>query len=986
MASEQLIQNGLIQNGMLKGQAFGKFERLKLGATTVANLIKAGLSATVPSSIAFPFAKYQPPKSPETCKPDNVCIQRVGDVVKPVAIEEFKSATELKSSDNILKAAEQGLYGAVALGVSLAVIRNDTKTFYIDVAASMAEQKIIYINESRDFSPAVLEELIAVKPVMRDPSDLADRIWQLIWHATKEEPKACLLTFVEMFVLKFLSDNLPPKVLPIRDSFYELLKPTDQFEAEHGCTAIEHYVNAIRPRIKQIFPDNTIAKSPDIAPIFGLKSVVSKTSIINGFSFMKNSASSPATFNRVFLSILKEFNDFGPLTSIDPEFKMRLYETFLKKSARQQKLGQFFTPRNVVKAVIAMARMHELQDGAVVLDPACGVGGFVLEPMITEASLANNLTFKDGQPQTNIKLIGVDVDPNTHILGKANLLIHLVEKVRDPTVTTSGLNQLMAETLLLMNSNETLGSLQFPPIGTVDLIMTNPPYVTQGSRIYKDEIKAVDGLYGTQTLSDYYDKSGLGLESLFLRYISGALKPGGTAFVIVPQGMLSRSETSTKETVLSECNLLASIALPSNTFFNTPQKTYILALQRRHTKADARPDVFCAVARSIGESLDYRRTVVSENDLAEIANEFIAYADRRKAASSKKGGVCDYMPEKSFVKLIKADQFTKDDRWDSARLWSSDEMVALGAMEPAIGRIDFVEEAKTQMPLLLAELEQARMELDTLTTVDARMLSLSNPAFTLRRGKRVRKEDCDLNPGDPKDPANLPIPVFSGANLPNKALGYVGAAWLKKNGIPIENQGKNPQGVLTINSNGSVGMVFVRKQPCVIHDDVTVVEINRDDIDIEYLATQLRSSVAEGNFEYEAKLYAGRMKDLAVVIPVDGSGYDIEKQRKIAAAYKRFDGIKSKIEDFGKWAASSRMKNDNQFNLEEDPEIADGAVEMASSKRPPLKTRGDGDSSKHRLSSANSPSSPPKSTIDDLIVNHKDEDGGYTYKGPGSKR
>ncbi len=937
MASEQLIQNDQIQNNKLKGEAFGKFERLKLGATTVEHLIKSGLHVTVPAAISFPFTLYKPPATPKSCKPDNVCIQHVGSVARPVAVEEFKNAKFLKSAASILKAAEQGLYGAAALGVNLAVIRDGAKTLYVDVAASMKEQKIIYLDEPRAFSPAILEELLTVKSIMRDPSDLAEKIWQLIWHATKEEPKACLLTFVEMFVLKFLSDNLPTKVLPKIDTFYELIKPTEEFEAQHGCTAIEHYVNAIRPRIKQIFPDNTIAKSTQIAPIFGLKSVVSKTSIINGFSFMKNSASSPATFNRVFLSILKEFNDFGPLTTIDPEFKMRLYETFLKKSARQQKLGQFFTPRNVVKAIIAMARMHKLSNGAVVLDPACGVGGFILEPMITEQALGNNLSFKDGQPQTKIKLVGVDVDPNTHILGKANLLIHLVEKVRDPSVTTSALNQLMAETLVLMNSNETLGSLQFPPMETVDLIMTNPPYVTQGSKIYKDEIKSVDGLHGGQTLSDYYDKTGLGLESLFLRYISGALKPGGTAYVIVPQGMLSRSETSTKETILNECNLLASIALPSNTFFNTPQKTYILALQKRHTEVDERPDVFCAVARSIGESLDYRRTSIAENDLNDIADEFIDYANRRDGAQSSKDGVCDYAAGKSFVKLIKADQFTKDDRWDSARLWSSDEMVALGVMESAIGRIDFIEEAKTQMPALLTELEQAKSELATLTTVDARVLSIGDPIFTLRRGKRVRKEDCDLNPGDPKDLKNLPVPVFSGANLPNKALGHIGSAWLKKNGIPIENLGKGPKGVLTINSNGSVGVVFVRKQPCVIHDDVTIVEINRPDIDIEYLATQLRSSVAEGNFEYEAKLYAGRMKDLTVVIPIKGSRYDIEKQRKIADAYKRFDGIKSKIEDFGRWAASSRMKNDNQFNIlgsASDSHVALGRSSTSKAKTP----------------------------------------------------
>jgi type I restriction-modification system DNA methylase subunit len=915
MPSEQLIQNELLDGEGLKGHPFGKYEKLKIGATTVEHLVKAGLVAQVRASITYPFASYKAPRKAQACKPDNVIIRRVEKTTHPVAIEEYKKPAELKTTDGILKALEQGLFAGAALDVKLAVITDGAKVFYINVPESLRRQELVYFKDTRKFSPGVLEELLCEKTTMRDPADLAEKVWQMIWHATKEEPKPCLLTFVEMFVLKFLSDNLPLKILPKSRSFYELLSDPIEFHNTHGCTPIEHYINVIRPAIKQIFPDNTIAKSKSTAQLFGLETVISKTSIINGFSFMKNSSSSPATFNRVFVDILRAFNDFGPLTSIDPEFKLRLYETFLKKTAGQQKLGQFFTPRNVVKPIIKMARMSELADGAVVLDPACGVGGFVLEPLITEPTLAANIAFQNGIPQSTIKLIGVDVDASTHILAKANLLIHLVELVRDPSVTTAALNQLMAETLVLMNDNETLGSLEHPPKESVDLIMTNPPYVTNGSGIYKDELRAVNGKRNELILSDYYDKMGLGLESLFLRYISGALKPGGRAFVIVPQGMLSRSETSTKETVLSECNLIASIALPSNTFFNTPQKTYIIALEKRHSDQDSRPAVLCAIARSIGESLDSRRVPVPENDLSTIAEQFVEYSNKLQISREKKGAQCPYEPTEAIVKLVKADQFTKNDRWDSARLWSSDELVDLGVMESAIGRLEFVEEAKTQLPSLLAELEQAKRELAILTTVDAEKISLDNPAFTLRRGKRVTKKTCGLNPGDEHDLKNLPTPVYSGSNIPTKALGYVGSAWLKDKGITIENLKKDPLGVLTINSNGSVGMVFIRYQPCVIHDDVTVIQINRPDINIEYLATQLRSSVAEGNFEYEAKLYVGRIKELVVTIPVNGNKYDLEKQIQIADAYKRFDVIKSKLEDFGKWAASSRMKNDNEFRF-----------------------------------------------------------------------
>ena len=100
---------------------------------------------------------------------------------------------------------------------------------------------------------------------------MAETVWQMIWHATKEEPKQCLLTFVEIFVLKFLSDNLPLRTLPEAYRFYGLLADPKKFQEQQGITAIEYYVSKVRPFIKSLFPDNTIAQDPQIAATFGLR-------------------------------------------------------------------------------------------------------------------------------------------------------------------------------------------------------------------------------------------------------------------------------------------------------------------------------------------------------------------------------------------------------------------------------------------------------------------------------------------------------------------------------------------------------------------------------------------------------------------------------------------------------------------------------------------------------------------------------------------
>jgi type I restriction-modification system DNA methylase subunit len=848
-----------------------------------------GVIDYLPDSIDFPFEKYKVPQKTQSSKVDGLVFSREDNSKISVrASIENKKVSEFNTEDKIEKAAEQALYTAAVLNAPVAVATDMTNYRYIDVLSSIKEQKLVYFNETRDFNPAVLYSLLyGAEGEPLDAGPLAEKVWQAIWHATKEEPKQCLMTFVEIFILKFLSDNLSQDTLPGRFSFYELTSTDAQaFQRKYGKTQIEYYVQDIRPYIKAIIPDKTVVTDPSITDLFGLTTIVSPASVINGFAFLQSGTTSLPTFNRTFIEILGYFEDFGVLAKIDPEFKMRLYETFLKKTAHQSKLGQFFTPRNVVRSIISMAELNKLPDGAVLMDPAAGVGGFVLEPLIEESALKDNITFKAGKAHQRVKLIGADVDINTSILAKANTLLHLSEYVRDPHVTMSGLNQLMADMFLVFNQNQHLGSLEYPVRNSVDVIMTNPPYVTQGSKIYKDEIANSQGLKNGVDLKDYYDRTGLGLESLFLRYISGALKPGGFAYVIVPQGLLTRTEKTTKEKLLSECNLRASIALPRNTFFNTPQKTYILVIEKRHTKADLRPDVFCAIASSVGETLDARRVATpADNNLQDISDAFRLY----KNDEAVPGSIQDR------IKIEDAEQFTSSDRWDVQRFWNEEELVALGAREEAVDSVSFIDSSKEQLDSIIEDLNMVKDELVSLEQGARKEVSLGDEKFfKVRRGKRITRKQGDQNPGD--------IPVYSGSKDPLRPLCMISETWAAEQGIPVE---RKP--IITINANGYVGACFVRRDECIIHDDVMILEVLDNTLDLDYLCQELRSAIAAGNFEYEAKLY-NRVKELKVQIPVEGNKFDISRQRAIADTFKRFDSARANLSDIGKWSADTRIK------------------------------------------------------------------------------
>lgn len=434
-----------------------------------------------------------------------------------------------------------------------------------------------------------------------------------------------------------------------------------------------------------------------------------------------------------------------------------------------------------------------------------------------------------------------------------------------------------------------MGTLLSPPRNQADVVLTNPPYVTKGSSVIRDAVASVSGHRNGLDLKDYYETGGLGVEALFLRYISGALKPGGRAFVIVPLGLLNRSEPRPKRHLLSECNLLASISLPRKAFFNTAQPTYILVLEKRHTSVDERPDVFCAIARSTGETLDARRTPSpNENDLGEIAEAFVAWTkgDRSDVDSS------------DLMKLEPATEFSESKRWDVPRFWDDDELVNLGVRVPPIERIEFVDEVADTLRELLLELQEAQDDLAVLTPEDKITLSIGDPdVFALRPGRRIRHADVLAHPGD--------LPLYSCFTRSTAEKGRVDEDWATSIGAWVID---TP--TVTVNATGAsgVGIVFVRENRCAITDDVIAVIPQVEGIDIRYLATALSSVIAQGDFQYEAKLYQGRLKELTFPIPVTSTGaFDEALQTATGRAVTRVEQIKDRITDLGIWSKESRL-------------------------------------------------------------------------------
>ena len=229
-----------------------------------------------------------------------------------------------------------------------------------------------------------------------------------------------------------------------------------------------------------------------------------------------------------------------------------VYEMLLSEIATAGKNGQFRTPRHIIKL---MAELVQPKLGDRIADPACGTGGFLLgayqyivthlalkagtkdlqpdEDGFVRTSVAATLTEKAKSILSN-SLYGYDIDSTMVRLGLMNLMMHGIDEPK-------------------IDYKDTL-SKSFTEEAEYNVVMANPPFT--GS-IDKGDINENLRLATTKT------------ELLFVENIYRLLKKGGTACVIVPQGVLFGSGNAFKnlrQLLIDCCDLKAVVTLPSGVF------------------------------------------------------------------------------------------------------------------------------------------------------------------------------------------------------------------------------------------------------------------------------------------------------------------------------------------------------------------------------------------------------------------------------------
>lgn len=831
--SEELIQRNLVE----APEKMGDWNFYNIGATT----LKALKGAKI-----IPDRDYD---EYEKKKPDALIVK------KPLVIAaiEYKQPKELRTDKQVAAAIAQELGTAQALQAKIYIVTDGKKSYWINPASGneilqedgskitlnfdkKSTECITLINKIRASINATNDQIKAAATV--DPLPLAEKVWQDLWAVSGATPENCLYTFVEIFIFKYLSDL---GVLRGMYSFYDLL---GKYAGNNDNEVLEYYASVIRVKIKELFPGNP----------------KDKTTIINGTIFVSKDDKAVSGYATVFKRILNRFNDFGTLENIDYDFKSKLFETFLKESISKKNWGQYFTPLKVVRSIVNMV---DIVPGMEICDPACGVGKFLLEPILHE--LHRYYTVEDGELKPQISLCGFDKgfdkdEQKTIILAKANMLIYMSGMIKEHPDMTQKFAQLFNDTFLLQ-TNSILGTLAKPIKDKFDLILTNPTYVMSGSSNLKEEISK------QQELKDYFAISAMGIEGLFMEWIVRALKPNGKAFVVVPDGIMNRSnDKKLRNFILDNCYVDAVISLPLNTFFTTNKKTYILALTKKTpvnvggvaTLERQTNPVFTYFCSEIGETRDVYRFDIEQNDLETASDLFNMF----------KGAKTKFKTSDKRCKVVPIDDFYNGSHWSVDRWWTREEKIELGIEEEekAIDLTTYISMINDTSAILTESIEPLQeLIAKQLASTDKKKVSLSDKAlFTLSLGKRLLKKDFITAKGDiPVYSANVfePFVYTDKSNITDFSKAYV--LW----GI---------DGEFSFNVMER-GTIFASTDHC------GTIKILDDQIDPYYLAYIMEETRHKYGFDRGLRASLTNMKAFNIDIPIkpDGS-FDLDAQKSLA--------------------------------------------------------------------------------------------------------
>jgi type I restriction enzyme M protein len=243
----------------------------------------------------------------------------------------------------------------------------------------------------------------------------------------------------------------------------------------------------------------------------------------DAYNYMKNGI--------LIRQVVNKINELDFTTAEDRHLFNDIYETILKELQSAGSAGEFYTPRPVTQFIVDMVNPKL---GDIVLDPACGTGGFLIS---TLNHLKKHIKTTEDQTLLEKNLRGIEKKPLPHLLCMTNMILHDLET---PNIRH---DNSLARPLIDYTDKD-----------KVNVVVTNPPFGGAEEDGIENNFPAE---FRTRETAD-----------LFLVLITKLLRDGGKSGIVLPDGFLFGEgiKTRIKEKLLTEFNLHTIVRLPNGIF------------------------------------------------------------------------------------------------------------------------------------------------------------------------------------------------------------------------------------------------------------------------------------------------------------------------------------------------------------------------------------------------------------------------------------
>lgn len=282
------------------------------------------------------------------------------------------------------------------------------------------------------------------------------------------------------------------------------------------------------------------------------------------FTKSQNKITDPAKLFRLI-----DMVDGTKWAMLGADVKGDIYEGLLERNAEDTKsgAGQYFTPRALIRAMVACMRP---EPGQTIADPACGTGGFFLAAHDYLTNPAHFALDKDQKAfLKHNTFVGNEIVAGTRRLCLMNMFLH-------------GIGEMTGESLV-----SPADALISAPSKGVDIVLANPPFGKKSSMSFTNaegEQETEDLTYNRQ---DFWATTS-NKQLNFVQHIRAMLKTTGRAAVVVPDNVLFEGGAGEviRRKLLQNTDLHTILRLPTGIFYAQGVKANVIFFDNRPASPD----------------------------------------------------------------------------------------------------------------------------------------------------------------------------------------------------------------------------------------------------------------------------------------------------------------------------------------------------------------------------------------------------------------